>query len=140
MTRIAISLIAAILAGGAFAVDLNDRQRAEIEERIAPVGEVCMQGDSSCGGGSVAASSVPRSGVEVYNAACLACHWTGAGGAPKVGDVAAWVDRIAKGKEALYSSGINCVAGTGMIAKGGCMSCSDQEIMAAVDFMVDGSQ
>ena len=140
MTRIAISLIAAILAGGAFAVDLNDRQRAEIEERIAPVGEVCMQGDSSCGGAAVAASSGPRSGEEVYNAACLACHSTGAGGAPKVGDVAAWVDRIAKGKEALHSSGINGVAGTGMIAKGGCMSCSDQEIMAAVDFMVDGSQ
>lgn len=140
MTRIAISLIAALLAGGAFAVDLNDRQRAEIEERIAPVGEVCMQGDSSCGGAAVAASSEPRSGEEVYNAACMACHSTGAGGAPKVGDVAAWADRIAKGQDALHSSGIQGVAGTGMIAKGGCMACSDQEIMAAVDFMVDGSQ
>lgn len=140
MTRIAISLFAAMLAGGAFAVDLNDRQRAEIEERIAPVGEVCMQGDSSCGGAAVAASSEPRSGEEVYNAACMACHSTGAGGAPKVGDVAAWADRIAKGQDVLHSSGINGVAGTGMIAKGGCMACSDQEIMAAVDFMVDGSQ
>lgn len=140
MTRIAISLFAAMLAGGAFAVDLNDRQRAEIEERIAPVGEVCMQGDSSCGGAAVAASSEPRSGEEVYNAACMACHSTGAGGAPKVGDVAAWADRIAKGQDALHSSGIQGVAGTGMIAKGGCMACSDQEIMAAVDFMVDGSQ
>ena len=99
-----------------------------------------MQGDSSCGGAAVAASSGPRSGEEVYNAACMACHSTGAGGAPKVGDVAAWVDRIAKGKDALHSSGINGVAGTGMIARGGCMACSDQEIMAAVDFMVDGSQ
>ncbi len=140
MTRIAISLFAAMLAGGAFAVDLNDRQRAEIQERIAPVGEVCMQGDSSCGGAAVAASSEPRSGEEVYNAACMACHSTGAGGAPKVGDVAAWADRIAKGQDALHSSGIQGVAGTGMIAKGGCMACSDQEIMAAVDFMVDGSQ
>ena len=79
-------------------------------------------------------------GEDVYNAACMACHSTGAGGAPKVGDVAAWADRIAKGQDVLHSSGINGVAGTGMIAKGGCMACSDQEIMAAVDFMVDGSQ
>ena len=62
MTRIAISLMAAVLAAGAFAIDLNDQQRAEIEERISPVGEVCMQGDSSCGGAAVAASSGPRSG------------------------------------------------------------------------------
>ena len=140
MIRIALSLVAALLAAGVYAVDLNDRQRAEIEERIAPVGEVCMQGDSSCGGAAVAAGGGPRSGEEVYNAACMACHSTGAGGAPKYGDVAAWADRIAKGSDALHSSGLNGVAGTGMIARGGCMACSDEEIMAAVDYMVAGSQ
>lgn len=140
MIRIATALAAALLALSVSAVELNDRQRAEIEERIAPVGEVCLQGDTSCGGPATAASAGPRSGEEVYNAACMACHSTGAGGAPKLGDVAAWVDRIAKGKDVLHESGINGVAGTGMIAKGGCMSCSDQEIMAAVDYMVDNSQ
>ena len=140
ITRIAFSLIATLLACTAFAVDLSDSQRAEIEERIRPVGEVCLQGDSSCGGAATTASSGPRSGEDVYNSACMACHSTGAGGAPKVGDVAAWADRIAKGNDALYASGINGVAGTGMIAKGGCMACSDEEITAAVDFMVVGSQ
>ena len=140
MIRIATALAAALLALSVSAVELNDRQRAEIEERIAPVGEVCLQGDTSCGGPATSASAGPRSGEEVYNAACMACHSTGAGGAPKLGDVAAWVDRIAKGKDVLHESGINGVAGTGMIAKGGCMSCSDQEIMAAVDYMVDNSQ
>ncbi len=140
MIRIATALAAALLALSVSAVELNDRQRAEIEERIAPVGEVCLQGDTSCGGPATSASAAPRSGEEVYNAACMACHSTGAGGAPKLGDVAAWVDRIAKGKDVLHESGINGVAGTGMIAKGGCMSCSDQEIMAAVDYMVDNSQ
>ena len=62
------------------------------------------------------------------------------GGAPMRGDVAAWADRIAKGPEALYDSGVNGLAGTGMIAKGGCMSCSDEEVNAAVDYMVAGSQ
>ena len=40
----------------------------------------------------------------------------------------------------LYDSGINGLAGTGMIAKGGCMNCSDEEVNAAVDYMVAGSQ
>ena len=98
MTRIVFSFIAVLLAASAFAVDLTDSQRAEIEARIAPVGENCMLGDNSCGGAAApVASSGPRSGEDVYNAACMACHSTGAGGAPKVGDVAAWAERIAKG-------------------------------------------
>ena len=140
MTRIATFLAAALLAFSAYAVELNDRQRADIEGRIAPVGEVCMQGDAECGGTAAVASSGPRSGEDVYNAACMACHTTGAGGAPVLGDVAAWADRIAKGTEVLYASGVDGVPGTGMIAKGGCMNCSDEEIHAAVDFMVAGSQ
>jgi cytochrome c5 len=140
MTRIVLSVFALFLTLGASAVELTDQQRAEIEERIKPVGEVCLQGDSSCGGAAVAAGGGARSGEDVYNAACMACHSTGAGGAPIVGDAAAWADRIAKGNDALYQSGINGVAGTGMIPKGGCMSCSDEEISAAVDYMVAGSQ
>jgi len=139
--RIAFSFIATLVAFSASAVDLTDAQRAAIEERINPVGEVCMQGDNSCGGAAAAvASSGPRSGEDVYNAACMACHSTGAAGAPKLGDAVAWADRIAKGNDVLYSSGINGIAGTGMMAKGGCMNCSDEEVSAAVDYMVAGSQ
>jgi cytochrome c5 len=140
MTRTVFSLITLLLAASAFAVELSDQQRAAVEARIAPVGEVCLQGDTSCGGPAVTASSGPRSGEDVYNSACMACHSTGAGGAPKIGDVAAWADRIAKGNDVLYASGVEGVPGTGMIAKGGCMNCSDEEIHAAVDFMVAGSQ
>lgn len=139
MTRILLSLIAMTLAFSA-AAEPTDAQRAAIEERIKPMGEVCLQGDSDCGGPAVAVNSGPRSGEDVYNSACMACHSTGAGGAPKLGDVAAWADRIAKGNDALYASGINGVPGTGMIAKGGCMNCSDEEIQGAVDHMVAGSQ
>jgi cytochrome c5 len=140
MTRTTISILGVLLAFAASAVEITDAERTAIEERIKPVGEVCLMGDSSCGGAVASASSEPRSGEEVYNAACAACHGTGAGGAPVYGDVAAWADRIAKGSDALHDAGINGVAGTGMIAKGGCMNCSDQEVMAAVDYMVTGSQ
>jgi cytochrome c5 len=139
--RLMFSVPAILLAFSAVAVDLTDAQRAAIEERIKPVGENCMQGDATCGGPAVAAAGgAPRSGEEVYNTACMACHSTGAGGAPKVGDVAAWADRIAKGTAAMHDSGVNGVAGTGMMAKGGCVACSDEEVHAAVDFMVAGSQ
>jgi cytochrome c5 len=141
INRIALSIFATLLAFSASAIDLTDAQRAAIEERIHPVGEVCLEGDNSCGGApAAAASSGPRSGEDVYNAACMACHSTGAAGAPKLGDTAAWADRIAKGNDVLYLSGIDGVAGTGMMAKGGCMNCSDEEVTAAVDYMVAGSQ
>jgi cytochrome c5 len=142
INRIAFVLLAALVAVTASAVELTDTQRAAIEERIKPVGESCLEGDSSCGGATQAAAAGggSRSGEEVYNAACMACHSTGAAGAPKVGDAAAWAERLAKGSEALYNSGINGLPGTGMLAKGGCVSCSDEEVSAAVDHMVAGSQ
>ncbi|MEZ5573483.1 MAG: c-type cytochrome [Halioglobus sp.] len=141
INRIVLSFVAVLLAASALAVDLTDAQRAAIEERIKPVGESCMLGDSSCGGAAApVAGGAPRSGEEVFNAACTACHSTGAAGAPKYGDVAAWEPRIAKGMDALYNSGVNGVPGTGMVAKGGCAACSEEEIDAAVDYMVAGSQ
>ena len=136
--------IIAIVAFGALlsvtAVGQNDAQRDAIAERIKPHGQVCLKGDASCGMATVASAAGPRSGEDVYNAACMACHMTGAAGAPKLGDVAAWADRIARGTDALHDAGVNGVPGTGMIAKGGCMNCSDAEVIAAVDYMVAGSQ
>lgn len=140
--RIVFSVLAALLAISVSAQDLSDAQREAIAERIHPVGESCLEGDSSCGGAPAAAAAggAPRSGEEVYNAACMACHSTGAAGAPKYGVAANWADRIAKGNAALYTSGIEGMAGTGMMAKGGCVSCTNEEIEAAVDYMVAGSQ
>jgi cytochrome c5 len=140
MLKTTLIALALTIAGSTAAWALSDKQRAAIEARIAPVGEVCLLGDSSCGGAVAVANAAPRSGEEVYNSACIACHSSGAGGAPIVGDIAAWQPRIAVGMAALYDSGVNGVPGTSMMAKGGCMSCSDEEINGAVDFMVAGSQ
>ena len=140
MLKTTLIALALTIAGSSTAWALSDKQRAAIEARIAPVGEVCLLGDSSCGGAVAVANAAPRSGEEVYNSACIACHSSGAGGAPIVGDIAAWQPRIAVGMAALYDSGVNGVPGTSMMAKGGCMSCSDEEINGAVDFMVAGSQ
>ncbi len=124
------------------ALELSKEQRAAIEARIQPYSQVCVVGDDACAlGDAIAEVSDLRSGEDVYNAACMACHSTGAAGAPKLGDALAWSDRLSqKGIDALYDSGVNGVAGTSMIAKGGCMDCADDEIYAAVDYMLEQSQ
>ena len=135
------SLVAVLLLAGASltAQAVSDRQRAAIEERIKPVGSICLEGDSSCGS-AVAASSAggATSGEDIYNTNCMACHTTGAAGAPKIGDGADWESRMAKGIEQVYTNAI--VGINGMPAKGLCMSCSDDEIKATVDYMIENSQ
>ena len=74
-------------------------------------------------------------GQAIYKASCQACHAAGVAGAPKLGDKDAWAPRIAKGNDAMYTSvmkGLNA-----MPPKGACMSCSDDELRAAVDYMVE---
>ncbi|MFV0477530.1 MAG: c-type cytochrome [Parahaliea sp.] len=139
-----VCVVMLIAAAGAAAVELSESERAEIAARIAPIGDVCLQGDDSCGG-VVAATAEPavaaaRSGKEVYDAACFACHATGAAGAPIQGNADSWAPHIAKGIDTLHNSGLHGVPGTGMMAKGGCMACSDEEVINAVDYMVEGSQ
>ena len=80
-------------------------------------------------------------GAAVYNSGCAACHATGVAGAPKFGDKAAWADRVTKDKETLYSNAINGFQGeTGVMPpKGGFMNLSDDDIKAAVDYMIDSN-
>jgi len=81
-------------------------------------------------------------GKAVYDQACMACHAQGVAGAPKMGDTEAWKDRIAKGKETLYEHSINGFQGEAgvMPPKGGFANLSDEEVKAAVDYMVEQAQ
>lgn len=110
-----------------------------IAERLKPVGELCLQG-MDCGGAApvAAASSGSLSGEEVYNQVCMACHATGAAGAPKRGDTAAWAPRLEKGMETLHNHALNGF--NAMPAKGGRPDLSDEEVMAAVDYIIEGSR
>jgi cytochrome c5 len=111
-----------------------------IAERLQPVGSVCVEGED-CGTAAAAEEQVasgPRSGEQVHQSACAACHTTGAAGAPKTGDSAAWGSRIAKGNATLVKHAIEGF--NAMPPKGMCMDCSDDEIKAAVEYMVEQSQ
>jgi cytochrome c5 len=73
-------------------------------------------------------------GEKVFNANCASCHAAGVLGAPKLGDKAAWAPRIKQGKEAIYTHGLN---GFKMMPpKGGNPGLKDDEVKAAIDFMV----
>ncbi len=77
-------------------------------------------------------------GQQVYQKSCQACHAMGVAGAPKLGDKAAWAPRIATGMDALYASSIN---GKGIMPpKGACASCSNDDVKAAVEYMVSQSK
>ncbi len=77
-------------------------------------------------------------GKKLYTKVCAACHTTGAAGAPKIGDSAAWAPRIAVGMDALYKNAINGI--NSMPPKGTCMTCSDADIDAAVDYIIAQSK
>lgn len=133
---LAVVLLGFGLTAGAVMASVED----EIRARIEPVGEVCLEG-AECGAAAAptqAASSGPRAGNEVYDAVCMACHSTGAAGAPKKGDTAAWAPRIDKGMETLITHALNGF--NAMPAKGGCANCPDEEIKNAVEYMVSESQ
>ncbi|MNG33755.1 Cytochrome c-555 precursor [compost metagenome] len=76
-------------------------------------------------------------GKKVYASVCMACHDSGAAGAPKFGDKAAWAPRLAKGLDGLVASatkGLNA-----MPAKGG-YSGSDAEFKAAVEYLTNAAK
>lgn len=105
-----------------------------IEERIAPVGSVCVAGTECAAAGKAAAtSSGPRSGSDVFNTYCAACHGTGAMGAPKSGDAGAWKSRLDKGFNKVLANAVNGL--NLMPPKGTCGDCSDDEIGAAIKYM-----
>lgn len=112
-------------------------------ENIKPVGEVYIAGESEPEAAPAAAAATtvaagPKSGEEVYNSNCLACHGTGAAGAPKMGDAAAWAPRIAAGMDSLLANATNGLKA--MPPKGLCMTCSTEELQGAIEYMVNKSQ
>lgn len=126
--------LATLLAAQASASADNDA----IRERIKLIGSVCVEGDADCGTPAPAASSGPKSPEDVYTTNCSACHATGAAGAPKKGDKAAWAPRIANGMDSLFNNAWNGL--NAMPAKGLCMTCSEDDIKATIKYMVDASK
>ena len=129
-----------------FAADMREDA---ILKRIQHLGSVCTSAD--CGlktsgpGWKVSTSmfAAPmqvadasgRDGKTVYEAACTTCHAAGMAGAPKFADASSWGDRPNKGLATLtmnVKNGLNAMPAMGL-----CMDCTDAELEASVQYMLD---
>jgi cytochrome c5 len=79
------------------------------------------------------AASGPRDGATIYNSVCGACHNTGAAGAPKLDDKAAWAPRLGQGVDGLVKSVTN---GKGAMPPKGGATLSDEEIKGVVNYVL----
>ncbi|XHY22037.1 hypothetical protein ViNHUV68_28280 [Vibrio sp. NH-UV-68] len=125
------ALVAAItFSSASFAANVSQEQYDAIAERIKPVGDVYLAGAEPV----KAEPTGPRDGATVYGTFCIACHASGVSGAPKTGNAEDWAPRIAQGKDVLANHAINGF--NAMPARGSCMDCSDDEIIAAIEHMI----
>jgi len=121
----------------------TETQELLIDQRLAPVSDVQISGNAAtqtaaaapAAGGSGAA---PKTGKEIWEGTCSACHGTGALGAPKIGDKAAWAPRIAKGLDVLKQHALHGF--NQMPAHGGNMALSDDDVVKALEYMVSQSK
>ena len=142
MFRAILSIVIALIIG-LFAIkklsrpmELDEVSRKEIAERIAPSGIVCQKGTKCETAVDVdVIINTVRSGEEIFNSFCTACHTSGLLGAPKKNDSTTWQEkqRIAGTFNKLLE---NAITGFGnMPPKGTCMDCSHAEISSAIQFM-----
>ena|SRR5690606_30093586 len=111
---------------------------------IAPVGQVAVADSEEPAVRQSAPiptpESAPLTGPQVYDAVCIACHGPpGLGGAPALGDGDAWAPRIAQGMETLIDHALRGFSGSAgiMPRKGGRLDLSDEEVIGAVEYMVE---
>lgn len=126
------TLAALVLASG-FLLAQSD---PDVEQRTRPVASVCMAGEP-CAAAPVTAEpdGIGETPEAIYNRYCVACHASGVAGAPITGQPGQWGDRRAKGLDVLYASVINGLGA--MPPRGTCNSCTDEELGAVVDYMLE---
>ena len=123
-------LAARLLSSGSDDYD-DAMKRNALVQRLQPIAAVRTSADDLPGAGTeVAAADAPaKSGQELVDGACAACHVAGVAGAPKLDDQVAWAERREAGLDALVSSVIN---GKGAMPARGGSAYSDEEIKLAV--------
>lgn len=127
-------LAGACILAPAIALALGSRPADDedaVNARIQPVAKVKLAPPATAG---TAAGS--RTGEEIYNAVCMACHVAGVADAPKTGDKAAWAPRIATGLGAMLQVVLN---GKGAMPPRGGSDATDEELKRAIVHMANQS-
>lgn len=113
------------------------RERAEA--RLQPVGAVRLSGEPMPESlqPKAAAAEEPMSAEQVVQNVCAGCHAAGVLGAPKIGDTAAWQQRMQQGLDTVVANAINGIRG--MPPRGGNASLTDEQVREAVILMLKDS-
>ncbi len=136
---VVLIIVANVIGTKAKKAEVATANAKAVAERIKPVGEVTVASANPVMNALIpTAHAAAADGKSTYDSACAACHAAGVAGAPKLGDKAAWKDRVAQGNAKLYEHAIKGFQGKKgfMPAKGGNASLADAAVKAAVDFMV----
>ena len=104
----------------------NSMEAEAVAKRLQRVGSVEVRDASN--------PATLKTGEQVYQAQCTACHAVGAAGAPKTGDEAAWAPRIKTGYDALLNSSLK---GKGAMGAQGGGDFSDFEVARAVVYLAN---
>ena len=139
------------------------KETAAIQQRIAPIGKVNVVDDTADVKAAANSKATPtqtttetpktatsqraatpagkaelKVGQKIYQTYCFACHASGLAGAPKLGDKAAWTERLQQGMQAMLN---NVKKGMGaMPPKGTCATCTDQQLLDAINYMLAESE
>lgn len=143
LITVIISIIAINLVSSENSAERVAWEEKKVLNRIKPLGEVATTAEEAKKANPILeqqkpVAAVPMTAKQVYNKACMACHTTGVAGAPKTGDFAQWAPRIAQGEEVLFEHATKGFKG--MPPRGGSLQLTDEEVAAAIDFMVTNSQ
>jgi len=151
---LAVMMVIFIIAARIIGIDESmdaEQRAASVAERTSPMGEVYLAGEkeedtaamAGAETGTETGDGTGNVGKEVYDSLCVSCHGSGIPGIPQLGDADAWAPRIAQGNEMLYKNAIDGFTGeSGMMMppKGGNTELSDEDVKAAVDYIVAKSQ
>lgn len=127
----------------------------QVSENTAPVAKVRLPGDEApaqkTAAAPPAAEAAPAAapagqevaaedmGKQVFSGLCFSCHGTGLPNIPQLGNKEDWAPRIEQGMALLYEHAINGFTGKSgmpMPPKGGNPALTDDQVKAAVDYMV----
>lgn len=129
---------AAPAGAGAAAAAPADAPASAATAAAAPAAQPAAASQPAAAAPAAAPAAVQaNAGEALVKQACFACHGTGAAGAPKIGDKAAWAPRLAQGIDGLTASAIK---GKGAMPPRGLSTASDAELRAAVEYMVNSAK
>ena len=139
-------MILGVIFGGV--TESPEKVVAEVMKNTEPMAQIRMEGDEPGApvveeSTTVATTGREDAGKSTYDGLCVACHGSGIPGIPQLGDADAWAPLIEQGNDTLYDHAITGYTGTsGMLmpAKGGNPALSDDDVKAAVDYIVASSQ